>query len=188
MIPALTATFCLRKTLMKVVVFMVLLVSYPAAVSAAENNASLCGVWGIDAWGLSWHPERLADSTYNDTNWGLGVRCYARPKWGFLGKSEDNRVFLEADALDNSYRGLVLPISAGVEYRLASLPGHFQLSFLVALTVAYYQIPVKNEAQVRWGPVPSFAVGRGRFKTNITLIPSTTRVLAAVVASVTVVF
>ena len=173
---------------MKLVVFIVLVVCYPAVVSAAENNARLCGVWGIDVWGLSWHPQRLADSTYNDTNWGFGVRCYARPKWRFLGKSEDNRVFLEADALDNSYRGLVLPISAGVEYKLASLPGHFQLSVLGALTVAYYQIPMKNETQVRWGPVPSFAVSRGRFKTNITLIPSTSRVLAAVVASVTVVF
>jgi hypothetical protein len=174
--------------LMKVVVFIVLVVSCPAAVSAAENNARLCGVWGIDVWGLTWHPGRLADYTYNDTNWGLGVRCYARPKWRFLGKSEDNRVFLEADALDNSYRGLVLPISAGVEYKLASLPEHFQLSFLGALTVSYYRIPVKNETQVRWGPVPSFAVGRGRFKTIITLIPSTSGVLAAVVASVTVVF
>jgi hypothetical protein len=173
---------------MKVVVFIVLVLCYPAAVSAAENNAGLCGVWGVDVWGLTWHPEPLADSTYNNTNWGLGVRCYARPKWRFLGKSEDNRVFLEADALDDSYRGLVLPISAGVEYKLASLPAHFQLSFLGALTVAYYQIPMKNEAQVRWGPVPSFAVGRGHLKTTITLIPSTSHVLAAVVASLTVVF
>jgi hypothetical protein len=72
--------------------------------------------WGITLWGLSYHPNHHID--YEDANLGLGVRYYAPPRWGWRGHRGHNSLFVEADALRNSNRGLVVPLSAGAEYRV----------------------------------------------------------------------
>ena len=66
--------------------------------------------WGLSIWGLSYHTNRSID--YDESNWGLGVRYYARPQWKWLGRNQDTRLFLEGDALRNSNGGIVLPLSA----------------------------------------------------------------------------
>ena len=83
---------------------LVLLLALPAAARADDQR------WGLSLWGLSYHVDRSVD--YNEDNWGLGLRYYFKP----------DRFFVEVDALRNSNRGLVLPLSAGAEFRIAPLP------------------------------------------------------------------
>ena len=83
---------------------LLLLLALPSTLQAEGQQ------WGINIWGVSYHVDRSVD--YNEDNWGLGVRYYIRP----------DRFFLEFDALRNSNRGLVLPLSAGAEVRIAPLP------------------------------------------------------------------
>jgi hypothetical protein len=42
-----------------------------------------------------------------------------------------------------------------------------------ALTVAYYENPVKDTTQIKWGPVPGVAIGCGHLKVNISAVLST---------------
>src|SRR3989344_5549075 len=73
------------------------------------------GNWGINIWGLSYHPDD--DSRYNDKNWGFGVRRYTQLEWKWFGNKENNnRIFFQVDALKNSYDALLLPVSIGTEY------------------------------------------------------------------------
>ena len=132
--------------------------------------------WGITFWGLSYHINKSID--YAASNWGLGVRYYIKPR----------HFFVEADALRNSNRGLVLPVSAGGEIGVGGI-GVCHFSALAALTAAYYQNPRKNLDQVKWGPVPGLTIGCGRFKTNVLVILSpSSQPLAAIAASLTVLF
>ena len=133
--------------------------------------------WGISIWGLSYHVDRSVD--YNEDNWGLGLRYYLKP----------DRYFVEFDALRNSNRGLVLPLSAGAEFRMAPLPAGCKLLGVAALTVAYYQYPSRNVTEIKVGPVPGIAIGCGRVKGNImAVLRKSSEPLAALTASLTIGF
>ena len=157
---------------MRCVLFTLLLIVVLPATTYAEDER-----WGINIWGLSYHVDRSVD--YNEDNWGLGFRYYIRP----------DRFFLEFDALRNSNRGLVLPLSAGAEFRIAPLPAGCKLFAVAALTVAYYQFPAKHTTEVKVGPVPGAAIGCGHLKTNVmAVLRKSSEPLAALTASVTIVF
>ena len=157
---------------MRCVVFTLLLIVVLPATTYAEDER-----WGINIWGLSYHVDRSVD--YNEDNWGLGFRYYIRP----------DRFFLEFDALRNSNRGLVLPLSAGAEFRIAPLPAGCKLFAVAALTAAYYQFPAKHTTEVKVGPVPGAAIGCGHLKTNVmAVLRKSSEPLAALTASVTIVF
>jgi hypothetical protein len=142
--------------------------------------------WGISIWGLSYHPNDSID--YDSVNWGLGVRYYSRPQWRWLGKNQDNRVFLEFDAFRNSNGGLVLPLSAGAEYRIGSVSDFCKLFAVGALTLAYYQNPAKDRTELKFGPVPGMAIGCGHVKVNISAVLTSKAPLAAIVGSMTILF
>lgn len=154
----------------------------------ADSGARLCSTVGLNVWGLSYHPDKAIE--YKGRNWGVGVRCYARPAWSMLGESADNQTFLQFDALRNSHGGLVIPASFGVEYNLATMGQTCKLLFLGALAVAYYETPDKARVKnLRVGPVPGLALGCGTFKPTLVFVPSASRqMLAAIAASMTVVF
>jgi hypothetical protein len=150
---------------------LALVVALPSTMHADDQR------WGISIWGLSYHVDRSVD--YNEDNWGLGVRYYVKP----------NRFFLEADALRNSNRGLVVPVSAGVEFKILPLPAGCKLSAVGALTVAYYQFANTNTSVIKYGPVPGVTLGCGRFKINaIAVLRKSSEPLAALTASVTIMF
>ena len=143
--------------------------------------------WGISLWGLSYHLDKSID--YNESNWGLGIRYYSRPQWRWLGRDQDNRLFLEIDALRNSHKGLVVPLSAGVEYQIKTFSDGCQLFVVGAMTLAYYQNLREDAAELKFGPVPGLALSWRHIRTNIVAVLKGSReVLAAVVGSVTIVF
>ena len=155
---------------MKRALLVLTLMAIASTVSAADR-------WGLSIWGLSYHVDRRVD--YNEDNWGLGVRYYFKP----------DRLFLEFDALRNSNRGLVLPLSLGAEFRIAPLPVGCKLFAVAALTAAYYQYPNRNTADFKIGPVPGVAVGCGHLKGNVmAVLRKSSEPLAALTASLTIVF
>lgn len=178
-----------------VVLFLVLaFVVFPSATFAdqaqKENEEGICQQWGINIWGLSYHTDK-SDRGFkvNSANWGIGVGCYKRPEWKWLGKSEDNKVFLQTDAMLNSYNGLLVLASSGVEYKLTTIFSGCKVFVDAALTMAYYQNPIKKKSEIKFGPVPGLALGCGNLKSNIVFIPSVDKNhLAAVVASFSVLF
>ena len=148
-----------------------------AVVAAFPASARAQGQWGISIWGLSYHVDRSVD--YNEDNWGLGLRYYFKP----------DKYFVEVDALRNSNRGLVLPLSAGAEFRVAPLPAGCKVFAVAALTLAYYQYPNRDTTELKFGPVPGVAIGCGHVKTNVmAVLRKSSEPLAAVTASVTIVF
>ena len=156
-----------RRLLLTIIMLGVL----PASTSADD------GAWGIAIWGLSYHVNRSVD--YNEDNWGLGLRYYVKP----------DKYFVEVDALRNSNRGLVLPLSAGAEFRIAPLPAGCKLFAVAALTLAYYQYPNRNTTDVKFGPVPGAAIGCGHVKGNVmAVLRKSSEPLAALTASLTIVF
>jgi len=174
------------------IVLIVVSLAWPIAshaqdgVSGATNTIGPCRQVGLNLWGVSYHVNRGTD--YDERNWGAGLTCYGRPDVKWLGRDENNRVFFEGDALVNSWRGLVLPLSLGVDYTVKNLDA-CRLSFICALTVAYYQLPERGVSEVRWGPLPGFALGCGHIRTNMILVPSPSKKpLSAVVASMSVLF
>jgi len=168
-----------------VVLGLVLLV--PASARADGSKDRLCGTWAINAWGLSYHLKEDAD--YNDANLGIGVRCYARPEWPLFGKRHENRLLLQLDALRNSHKGLILPASAGAEFRVASFQQRCGMFVMGALTFAYYDNPDRNKDYIKWGPVPGVAVGCGRIRGNVIFVPShSSQVIAVITASLSIVF
>ena len=155
---------------------LIVLLARPAAAQETDHTEEPPRHWGATIWGLSYHVNTTID--YAVANWGLGVRYYIKPQ----------HFFVEADALRNSNRGLVVPVSAGAELGIGTVAAcHF--SALAALTAAYYQNPRKDLTQVKWGPVPGATVGCGRFKTNVMVILSpSSQPLAAIAASLTILF
>jgi hypothetical protein len=146
-------------------------IALPASAFAGDQR------WGVSIWGLSYHVDRSVD--YNEDNWGLGLRYYPKP----------DRLFVEVDALRNSNRGLVLPVSAGLEFRIAPLPAGCKLSAVGALTLAYYQYPNRGTTDIKFGPVPGVTVGCGRVKTNlIAVLRKSSEPLAALSLNVTIMF
>jgi hypothetical protein len=148
-----------------------------AIVAALPAPARAQGQWGVSIWGLSYHVDRSVD--YDERNWGLGLRYYFRP----------DKYFVEADALRDSNRGLVVPLSVGAEFRMAPLPAGCKLFGVAALTAAYYQYGNTNTSVIKFGPVPGVAIGCGHVKTNImAVLRKSSEPLAALTASVTIVF
>jgi hypothetical protein len=168
---------------------LILIVAFPPTTYAddADEGRGSTGQWGISIWGLSYHLDKSID--FNENNWGLGVRYYNRPQWRLLGKDQDNRVFLELDALRNSHKGLVIPLSAGVEYEIKSFSDRCQLFAVGAVTLAYYQNLREDATQLKFGPVPGVTLSWGHTRTNIVAILRSSReVVAAIAGSVTIVF
>ncbi len=164
----------------------VLLAMSPSA-SADGGDDRLCGTWAIDAWGVSYHIRQNSD--YSDANVGAGVRCYARPHWWVFGRNRENRLLLEVDALRNSHKGLIVPASAGAEFKLASFRERCGLFALGVLTFAYYDNPDRKTDYIKWGPVPGVAVGCGRLRPTVIFVPSHSRqVIAVITGSMTFIF
>jgi hypothetical protein len=157
-------------------VVLTLIVFIPASAAAQEKDEEPPRRLGITIWGLSYHVNKSID--YAGDNWGLGVRYYLKPR----------HIFVEADALRNSNRGLVVPVSLGAEIGFGRI-GVCRFSALAALTAAYYDNPRKDLQEVKWGPVPGATIGCGRFKTNVLAILShESEPLAAVAVSLTILF
>ena len=173
---------------MAAVLFLVVFVLLsPEYASAGDGNDRLCGTWAINVWGLSYHVKDNA--SYDDANLGAGVRCYARPNWPGFGSNRENRLLLQVDALRNSHKGLILPASAGAEFKVAAFRERCGLFALGALTFAYYDNRDRKTDYVKWGPVPGVAVGCGRWRSNVIFVPShSSQVIAVITASLTVVF
>jgi hypothetical protein len=148
-----------------------------AILAALPAPARAQGQWGVSIWGLSYHVDRSVD--YDEHNWGLGLRYYFKP----------DKYFVEADALRDSNRGLVVPLSAGAEFRMAPLPAGCRLFGVAALTAAYYQYGSTDTSVIKFGPVPGVAIGCGHVKANImAVLRKSSEPLAALTASVTIVF
>ena len=132
--------------------------------------------WGISIWGLSYHIDHEID--FDEANVGLGLRYYF-----------NHRVFVEVDALRNSNRGLAVPMSAGLELKVASLGKACNLYAVAAGTVVYYQNRRTAREYFRAGPVPGVTLGCGRVKTNVIIVlrPSHQPV-SVIAASLTVLF
>jgi len=132
--------------------------------------------WGVTLWGLSYHVNKSID--YAAGNYGLGLRFYPVKQ----------HLFIEADALRNSNRGLVAPLSVGAEFGIARISA-CRIGGIAAFTAAYYDNRRTDVTDVKFGPVPGVSVGCGRFKTNVLAILSKSeRPLAAITASLTILF
>jgi hypothetical protein len=107
---------------------------------------------------------------------GLGLRYYF-----------NHRVFVEVDALRNSNRGLALPASAGLDFKIATLGRACNLYGVAAGTVVYYQNRRTEREYVKVGPVPGVTLGCGRLKTNaIVVLRASHQPIAVVAASLTI--
>jgi len=145
-----------------------------SSVAFADDDGDLR--WGISIWGLSYHVNRTID--YDEANLGVGLRFYL-----------NRYVFVEAEALRNSNRGITLPSSVGIEFGIGSLSRACRLSAVGALTIAYYQNPRTETDYFKVGPVPGMSVTCGRVKTNVVAILSPSQQpLAALVVSLTIRF
>ena len=132
--------------------------------------------WGIAIWGLSYHINRTVD--YDEANVGLGLRYYF-----------NRLVFVEADALRNSNHGLALPVSAGLELKLASLGEPCNLYAVAGGTVVYYQNRRTERDDVKAGPVPGMTLGCGRVKVNgIIVLEPSHQPFSVIAASLTILF
>ena len=130
--------------------------------------------WGISIWGLSYHIDHESD--FDEANVGLGLRYYF-----------NHRVFVEVDALRNSNGGLAVPVSAGLDFKVASLGQACNLYAVAAGTVVYYQNSRTEREYVRAGPVPGVTLGCGRVKTNaIVVLRPTHQPVAVIAASLTI--
>lgn len=130
--------------------------------------------WGISIWGLSYHIDDAID--FDEANVGLGLRYYVT-----------RRVFVEVDALRNSNRGLAVPVSAGLDFRIASLGQACNLYAVAAGTVVYYQNSRTESEYVRAGPVPGVTLGCGRVKTNaIVVLKPSHQPVSVIAASLTI--
>ena len=140
--------------------------------AAADDDGRL----GVTIWGLSYHINNAID--YEPNNWGAGLRYYV-----------SRHVFVEGDALRNSNRGLVLPISVGGELPVGAIGHACRISAIGAVTVAFYQNIRTDSDYVKWGPVPGVSVRCGHVQPNlIAVLSPSNQLLAALVASVTIRF
>jgi hypothetical protein len=129
--------------------------------------------WGLSIWGLSYHIDQEID--FDEANVGLGLRYYFT-----------RRVFAEVDALRNSNHGLAVPVSAGLDFKIASLKA-CNLYAVAAGTVVYYQNARTDRDYVKAGPVPGVTLGCGRVRTNvIVVLRPRHQPVAVIAASVTI--
>lgn len=147
-----------------------LIVGLTSTIRAADEAD---GSWGVSVWGLSYHPPSSID--YANVNLGIGLRYYL-----------NRHVFIEADALRDSNRGLVLPVSVGAELGLISFAETCRIAAVGALTLAYYQNPRTQSDYFKFGPVPGVVFGCRRAQVNVvTILSPSGDLLAAIVASLT---
>ena len=149
----------------------ILVTVFPSPVLAAEDRDQR---WGISIWGLSYHIDD--DIDFDDANVGLGLRYYF-----------NRLVFTEVDALRNSNGGLAVPLSVGVDLKVASLGKACNLYAVAAGTVVYYQNSRIEREYFRAGPVPGVTLGCGRVKTNAIIVLRPARQpVSVIVASLTI--
>ena len=153
------------------VTLAILVMGFASPVLAAEDPDKR---WGISIWGLSYHVDHQID--FDDANVGLGLRYYVH-----------RLVFVEVDALRNSNRGLAVPVSAGLELKVASLGRACNLYAVAAGAVVYYQNRRTEREYFRAGPVPGVTLGCGRVKTNAIIVLKPSRQpVSVIVASLTI--
>lgn len=129
--------------------------------------------FGISIWGLSYHVDDDVD--FDEANVGLGIRYYF-----------SRRFFFEVDGLRNSNGGLAVPVSAGFDFRFATI-GRCALYAVAAGTVVYYQNQRTGVDYVKAGPVPGVTFGCGRVKTNaIVVLRGDRQPVAVIAASLTI--
>src|SRR5688572_25262261 len=87
------------------VTLTILVAGFSSPALAAEDPDKRLG---IAIWGLSYHIDHEID--FDGANVGLGLRYYVH-----------RLVFVEVDALRNSNGGLAVPVSAGLDLKVASL-------------------------------------------------------------------
>ena len=130
--------------------------------------------WGISIWGLSYHVDDEID--FDDANVGLGLRYYF-----------NRLVFAEVDALRNSNGGLAMPVSVGLDLKVASLGRACNLYAVAAGAVVYYENRRTEREYFRAGPVPGVTLGCGRVKTNAIIVLKPSRQpVSVIVASLTI--
>ena len=165
-----------RMRLTSVSVAIACAIAFAPCASAADVDGDSEGRLGVTIWGLSYHINKSID--YEANNWGAGLRYYVSP-----------HLFVEGDALRNSNRGIVLPVSFGGELRVASIGDACHVSAMAALTLAFYQNLRTNSDYVKWGPVPGVSVHCGHFQPNVIAVLSpSNQLVAAVAASLTIRF
>ena len=158
---------------MRLLFIVALIAGLPSAASADDAQDQR---WGVTLWGLSYHVNKSID--YAAGNYGLGLRFYPVKQY----------LFIEADALRNSNRGLVAPVSIGAEFPIAHISA-CRLGGIAAFTAAYYDNPRRDSTEIKVGPVPGISFGCGHFKTNVVAVLSKSdHPLAAVAASLTILF
>ena len=126
--------------------------------------------WGLAIWGLSYHVDHQID--FDEANVGLGLRYYFT-----------HHVFAEVDALRNSNHGLAVPVSVGLDFKIASLGKACKLYAVAAGTVVYYQNARTDRDYVKAGPVPGVTLGCGRVKTNVIVVLRPSHQPVAVIAA-----
>ncbi len=149
-----------------VVALAILVTGFSSPALAAEDPDQR---WGISIWGLSYHVDSETD--FDEANVGLGLRYYF-----------NHRVFVEVDALRNSNGGVAVPVSAGLELKVASLGQACNLYAVAAGTVVYYQNPRTEREDVKAGPVPGVTLGCGRVRTNAIIVLQPSRQPVEVIA------
>ena len=148
------------------VALAILVTGFSSPALAAEDPDKR---WGISIWGLSYHVDDEID--FDEANVGLGLRYYF-----------NHRVFVEVDALRNSNRGLGVPVSAGLDLKVASLGQACTLYAVAAGTVVYYQNARTEREYFKAGPVPGVTLGCGRVKTNAIIVLRPSHQPVAVIA------
>jgi hypothetical protein len=158
---------------MRLLFIVMLLAGLPSAAFADDAQDQR---WGVTLWGLSYHVNKSID--YAAGNYGLGLRFYPVKRY----------LFIEVDALRNSNRGLVVPLSLGAEFPIIRV-SVCRVGGIAAFTAAYYDNPRRDLTEIKVGPVPGISFGCGHFKTNVVAVLSKSdHPLAAVAASLTILF
>ena len=132
--------------------------------------------WGVSIWGLSYHTNHEVD--FESANVGAGLRYYF-----------NHLLFVEADALKNSNRGIAVATSVGLDLKFASLGDTCKLYVVAAGTVAYYQNERLKRDYFKAGPVPGVTLGCGWLKVNsIVVLQPKHQPFSSIVASLTLMF
>lgn len=153
------------------VALAILVTGFASPAVAAEDPDQR---WGISIWGLSYHIDHATD--FDEANVGLGLRYYV-----------NRLVFVEVDALRNSNGGLAVPMSVGLDLKVASLGQACKLYAVAAGAVVYYQNRRTEREYFRAGPVPGVTLGCGRVKTNaIVVLKASHQPVSVIVASLTI--